>query len=163
MAALNGVSVSRVRVPIGAGFIVKANDSVGIITGGGTSSGYAQAGAAVTTLRALGVATGAFYDSQGNKLKLSSPTSLPGDNTSGADGAIWAEIETSFGKNGIVVFVRKNGTSTDACTQADVGSTVYFLDAVTVSRLVSGKSSTGKLWSLNGDGTVNIVFPVGGS
>jgi hypothetical protein len=115
-----------------------------------------------TTLRAKGIATGSFYDPYGNKLKLSSPTSTPGNNVGGQDGAILVEVELSAGKNGVRSFIRQNGTGADACTQADVGSKVYMLDNVTVSRVSTGKSPIGELLSLNGDGTLNILFPLGG-
>jgi hypothetical protein len=156
--------LSRTTFPMAAGATILPNDTVALITSGPgtTSSGYAVAGQVSTTLRAKGIATGNFYDAYGNKLKLTSPTSTPGNNVGGADGAIWVEVELSMGKNGIRAFPRFNGTGADACTQADVGSKIYMLDNVTMSRLSAGKSAGGELLSFNGDGSLNVVFPLGG-
>jgi hypothetical protein len=153
---------TRRRYPMAAGAKILPDDTVAIITGGGTSSGYAVAGQVSTVLRAKGIATGAFYDRFGNKLKQLSPTSTPGDNTLGNDGDILVEVQLSFGKNGQIAFPRQNGTGADACTQADCGSRVYMLDNVTMSRLSTGKSVGGELDSIGADGSLNVVFPLGG-
>jgi hypothetical protein len=153
---------SRRRYPMAAGAKILADDTVAIITGGGTSSGYAVPGEVNANLRCKGVATGDFRDAFGDKLKLSSPTSTPGDNTNGIDGAIYVEVQLSFGKNGEIAFIRNNGTGADACTQGDCGSKVYILDNVTASRVSTGKSVLGELDSINPDGTLNIVMPLGG-
>lgn len=150
---------TRRRYPMAAGKTILANDSVGIITGGGTSSGYAQAGANVTTLRMKGVAQ-AFYDSAGRML---GPATSPvaGNNSAGADGDMFVEVALSIARDGgVVSFRRKNDTGGTPVTQANCGSNIYALDGTTVTAASSGNSRTGELDEINADGTVQVIFPI---
>lgn len=146
-------SFTRRRYPIAAGKVINPGDTVGIITGGGTSSGYASPGAHVTTLRAKGIAQ-AFYDAAGNML-------TKGDNTSGADGDLFVEVAMSISRDGgVVSYRRANDTAGTPLTQADCGSNVYILDATTMTAASSGNSRGGELDEINADGTLQIIFPI---
>lgn len=150
---------TRRRYPIAAGKTIAAGDSVGIITGGGTSSGYAQSFAAVTTLASKGVAQ-AFYTSSGRKL---GPATSPvgGVNTAGSDGDQYVEVEIGLSHDGgRVSHRRKNDTAGTPLTQASVGSDCYGLNGDTATGSSSGNSVLGKLDEINPDGTVQVLFPL---
>lgn len=57
------------------------------------------------------------------------------------------------------IFPRVNGTSTDACTQADVGNDVYLLDDQTISRLPgAGRAIAGQLVKFEGSVPYVLMF-----
>jgi len=65
------------------------------------------------------------------------------DNSGGNAGDLSIDVEEGM-------FLWDNGTSTDACTQADVGALVYILDDHTVTRLSTGSSIAGRLMGFEG-------------
>ena len=92
------------------------------------ATGYGVEGSEATTLTALGRAEKTV------------------DNSSGADGALTAEV-----KRGVFKF--KN-SATDAVTQASLGKTVYIEDDETVSKTdnSSARSAAGKCLGVDSDG-----------
>lgn len=149
---------TRRRYPMAAGAVINSNDTVGIITGGGTGSGYAQAAAHVTTLRIKGVAD-AFYDAAGRKL---GPATNPvaGDNSGGAAGDMFVEVAWSIEGGKLRSFRRLNDTAGSPLTQADCGSNCFALDGVTVTGASSGNSHAGEVDEINPDGSVQVIFPL---
>lgn len=153
----NTIAFSRRRYPMATTTIANG-DQVGLITGGGAGSGYAQSGAHITTLRMKGVAV-AFYDINGNKL---GPATNPvaGVNA-GAPGAMFVEVQLSIDKNGgVKSFPMANDAGGTPLTQADCGGKCYALDGKTVTGASSGNSVAGEVDRLNSDGTVNVLYPI---
>lgn len=72
----------------------------------------------------------------------------------GADGAVRAEVEQGC-------FNWDNATSTDACTQAEVGTAVYILDAVTVTKTSTGHSKAGVLLDILPTGQCLVQMGLG--
>ena len=122
--------------------VIAEGDTVCIITGGGTSSGYAVPGQAGTTLRAKGIAAAAV------------------SNVGGADGAVSVEVFTSICQKGWRSFKRANAGGGGALTQADCGSKVYVADATTVTKTSSGNSPAGELDRIDAAGNPWVIFPI---
>lgn len=100
------------------------------------SSGYIVPAAATAGLRVAGIVD------LGNRPSL--------DTTGKNDGDVLVDVKWG-------IFPRVNGTSTDACTQADVGNDVYVLDDQTISRLPgAGRAIAGQLVKF--EGTVPYVL-----
>lgn len=137
---------TRRRYPIAAGENIAPNDTVCL------DSGYAVPGQSGTTLRSKGVAA-AFFDANGGIVSS-------GDNTNGNDGDIFVEVVTSFGKEGLRSFKRKNDPGAGALTAADVGSEIYVLDATGVTKTSSGNSVAGELDRIDDDGNPWVIFPI---
>jgi len=124
-----------------AGAVIAEGDTICIITGGGTSSGYAVPGQAGTNLRAKGIAAAAV------------------NNSAGADGAVTVEVITSMCQKGFRTFKRVSDTGGGAVTQAFVGAKVYVKDNVTVTATSSGNSVAGEVDRIDGAGNPWIIFP----
>lgn len=93
------------------------------------SAGYAKEGATASSLVAVGISVSPAIN-----------------NTGGTDGAGTVVIETSYPKSGgRRIFWLKNDTSTNALSQADVGSDCYVKNATTVSKNSSSASKAGKV------------------
>ena len=72
----------------------------------------------------------------------------------GSDGDVRAEVEQGC-------FNWDNAGSTDACTQAEVGTDVYILDAVTVTKTSTGHSKAGKLIDILANGQCVVQMGLG--
>lgn len=99
-------------------------------------AGYVKPGAAATGL----VAVGRFRATV--------------DNSAGSDGDKRADVEQGC-------FNFDNATSTDACAQTEVGTDVYVLDSVTVTKTSSGHSKAGKLIDILANGQCVVQMGLG--
>lgn len=110
--------------PVAAGVKIYAGAQVAI-----NAAGYAVPMSVSTTLKGVGRAE------------------RRADNTNGAAGAISVEVE--FG-----TFRYANSTSTDAITQADIGSTCYGVDDQTVAKTNGGstRSPAGTIYDVDAQG-----------
>lgn len=102
------------------------------------ATGYLVPAAATAGLRTAGIAD------LGNRPSLDTTGLNDGDKL----------IDVKWG-----IFPRVNGTSTDACTQADVGNDVYLLDDQTISRLPgAGRAIAGQLVKFEGSVPYVLMF-----
>jgi hypothetical protein len=132
-------TVKNLRLPVKGGELIYAGALVMMDT-----SAYALAGATATAKRGVGIA----------KQRV--------DNSNGGDGDLTVEIERGC-------FRFDNSTSTDAITQADIGSTCYIVDDHTVAKTDGGgtRSSAGQIRDVDDQGVwVELGYvdgPVSGS
>lgn len=109
--------------------------------------GYAVPGAKRTGL----IAAGIYAPKSGAVLNQGEATE------SVADGSTRIDLDCG-------IFDLDNGSSTDACTIADVGALCYLLDDHTVSRLSTGASAAGRITQFNPDSntvSVQVGLPGG--
>lgn len=102
-----------------------------------TSTGYAQAGATATGLKAIG-----YFETDA-------------DNSAGADGAVQVSV-----RRDVVQLV--NSTSTDAITAADINAVAYIVDDQTVAKTNGGgtRSAAGRIVDVDAGGVwVDIGEP----
>ena len=76
------------------------------------------------------------------------------DNSTGSDGDKRVDVEQGC-------FNWDNATSTDACTQAEVGTAVYILDAKTVTKTSTGHSKAGMLLDILDNGQCVVQMGLG--
>lgn len=72
----------------------------------------------------------------------------------GSDGDVRTDVEQGC-------FNWDNATSTDACTQVEVGTDVYILDSVTVTKTSTGHSKAGKLLDILANGQCVVQMGLG--
>lgn len=119
--------------PVAAGVSIKARDMVYI-----NPTGFAAPGAAPTASLVGTVVGSADSDV---------------DNTGGADGALFAEVEHSIGERAFLLAT--------TATIADVGKLVYVgATPKTVTTTATNAISAGRLQGIESDGRARVIFPL---
>ena len=122
----NGPLVQEFRLPVNGGSRLFAGGMVALNSEGNAIPAGLSAGGSV---RAMGVAQ------------------AEANNTSGADGALFAQVRRG-------AFPFANSTAGDAITIADVGATVFVVDDQTVAKTdgVGTRSRAGRVFDVDADG-----------
>lgn len=134
-----GIEYNTPQYLVAAATTINAGDMVGLV------SGYLVPVTATTGIKVKGIACKTVVNTVAAGF--------------GAAGDLTCPVELSYSDKGLRVYKMLNTSAPNAAAQAEVGTTMYGVDAKTISKTSTGKSAVGELFRIDPvDGLPWIIF-----